>query len=235
MDKKGFTLIELLVTLVAGMFVFVATTYFLVGQQSGFLGQKRRVDLSGNIRIAMDFVTRSLRGAVVSAASGIPGGSVGNSSLTFRYMEDMGQATAATANTLTDASKGWTTNQWAGYQAVLTGGTGAGDVKTIGSNTGTQITVSSNWATTPDSTTTYKIVSERMLYRTGNNLCYRNNSVSAASEGIVAQNVSYFQITNDAAPPTRYDVTLSMTPSARLTDSSSTGAMTLQSAVAVRN
>jgi hypothetical protein len=68
-----------------------------------------------------------------------------------------GTATAATANTISNSAKAWTTNQWTNQQVRITGGTGAGQVRTISSNTGTQLTVSANWTTTPDTSSTYSI------------------------------------------------------------------------------
>ena len=68
-----------------------------------------------------------------------------------------GTATSATSTTLSNSGKSWTTNQWANESIRLTGGTGNGQVRTVSSNTSTQITVSAAWTTTPDSTTTYSI------------------------------------------------------------------------------
>jgi hypothetical protein len=68
-----------------------------------------------------------------------------------------GTATAGGASTLTNSAKTWTTNQWSNYQIRITGGTGAGQIRTIASNTGTVITVGSAWATQPDVTSTYSI------------------------------------------------------------------------------
>ena len=81
-----------------------------------------------------------------------------------------GTATAGSANTLTNSAKSWTTNQWANYQVRITGGTGAGQIRTVASNTGTVITVSANWTTTPDATSTYSFEgNDDSLYFMGNN------------------------------------------------------------------
>ncbi len=45
------------------------------------------------------------------------------------------------------ASGPWTVNQWSNSQVRITAGTGAGQVKTIASNTATALTVSAAWGT----------------------------------------------------------------------------------------
>lgn len=67
-----------------------------------------------------------------------------------------GTATSATATTLVNSAKTWTTNQWTNYQVRIVSGTGAGQIRTISSNTGTTLTVPT-WTTTPDSTSVYSI------------------------------------------------------------------------------
>jgi hypothetical protein len=80
-----------------------------------------------------------------------------------------GTATAGAASTLTNSAKTWTVNQWANYQIRITGGTGAGQIRTIASNTATVITVSANWATNPDATSVYSIEgNDDFLYYLGN-------------------------------------------------------------------
>ena len=82
-----------------------------------------------------------------------------------------GTATSGGASTLTNSAKAWTTNQWANaFQARISAGTGAGQIRPVASNTGTALTVSSNWATTPDSTSVYSIEgNDDFLYFLGNN------------------------------------------------------------------
>lgn len=70
---------------------------------------------------------------------------------------DYGTATSSTSTTLTDTSKSWTTNIYNGATITITGGTGAGQTRTISSNTSTQVTVTSAWTTNPDSTSAYEI------------------------------------------------------------------------------
>jgi hypothetical protein len=80
-----------------------------------------------------------------------------------------GTATSATASTLVNSAKSWTTNQWSNSQVRIVSGTGAGQIRTISSNTATTLTVSANWTTTPDSTSAYSIEgNDDYLYWFGN-------------------------------------------------------------------
>jgi hypothetical protein len=76
---------------------------------------------------------------------------------TLNLPTNTGTATAGAATTLTDTSKVWTTNRWAGGTLTLTGGTGSGQTRTISSNTATAITVSPAWTTNPAAGTTYTV------------------------------------------------------------------------------
>lgn len=67
-----------------------------------------------------------------------------------------GTATSATSTTLVNSAKTWTTNQWTNSQVRIVSGTGAGQIRTISSNTATTLTVPT-WTTTPDSTSVYSI------------------------------------------------------------------------------
>jgi hypothetical protein len=82
----------------------------------------------------------------------------------------IGTATSGNINTIINNAKAWTTNQWTNYQVRITAGTGAGQIRTISGNSGTVLTVSSNWTTTPDATSQYSIEgNDDFLYLIGNN------------------------------------------------------------------
>lgn len=71
-------------------------------------------------------------------------------------------ATSATASTLVDSTQTWTTNAYqsnssSGWMVLITGGTGVNQLRSIASNTATALTLSRNWTTNPDSTSTYAI------------------------------------------------------------------------------
>jgi len=81
-----------------------------------------------------------------------------------------GTASAGASTTLTDAAKNWATNQWANSQVRIVSGTGAGQIRTIASNTATALTVSASWTTNPDATSVYQIQgNDDFLYYMGSN------------------------------------------------------------------
>jgi len=70
-----------------------------------------------------------------------------------------GVATAGGATTLT-TNKTFLLNQWANFQVRIMSGTGAGQIRTISSNTAGAngvLTVSAAWGTNPDATSNYRI------------------------------------------------------------------------------
>lgn len=101
-----------------------------------------------------------------------------------------GTATAGAASTLTNGAKSWTVNQWTNFQVRITSGTGAGQTRTIASNTGTVLTTSAAWTINPDATSVYSIETNTdHVYLIGNNAVtlYRysisGNSWSTLSPG----------------------------------------------------
>lgn len=91
---------------------------------------------------------------------------------------------AAGAFTISNSGKSWATNQWANaYQIRIVSGAGAGQVRTIASNTGTQITVASAWATTVDNTSVYAIEGcDDYIYYTGSGgTAFYRYSISAGT------------------------------------------------------
>ncbi len=70
---------------------------------------------------------------------------------------DTGIATGAGVNYLDDTAKSWPDNAFADLIVEITGGTGVGQIRKIASNTATRITVTPDWVTVPDATSTYRI------------------------------------------------------------------------------
>lgn len=115
-----------------------------------------------------------LTGVVTSlGTTGLPAtwGTDGKMVATPSYVGEFatGTATAGGASTLTNSAKTWATNQWCNFQVRIVSGTGIGQVRTITSNTGTVLTVSSAWTIQPDTTSVYAIEgNDDFLYLAGN-------------------------------------------------------------------
>lgn len=77
---------------------------------------------------------------------------------TTGVVSDSGTATSGGASTLTDTSKTWTVNQFAGFRVKITAGTGSGQSREIASNTVDTLTTATAWGTAPDNTSVYSIV-----------------------------------------------------------------------------
>jgi RHS repeat-associated protein len=69
-----------------------------------------------------------------------------------------------TSTTLNDTTQQWMPNQWKGRDVLILSGTGAGQRRTVASNTATQLTLSTPWAVTPDATSVYAIQGDRTRY-----------------------------------------------------------------------
>jgi len=76
----------------------------------------------------------------------------------YIIMDTFGTATAGGLTSLTDTTKNWTVNQWAGKRIMITSGTGLRQESAVTSNTATVLTFSSI-TTAPDATSTYTILS----------------------------------------------------------------------------
>ena len=143
----------------------ITPRWFVVGAGTLAAGSFRQYDFATNT-----WTSLSITG--LPATLGTDGRLVSTSSWDFTaYMSiATGTATAGGASTLTNTGKAWTVNQWTNYQIRITGGTGAGQIRTIASNTATVITVSAAWTTAPDATSTYSIEgNDDFLYYMGNN------------------------------------------------------------------
>ena len=75
----------------------------------------------------------------------------------YVVMGSYGTATAGTTASITDTSKNWIVNQWAGKKVIITSGTGQRQEASITSNTSNVL--STGTITAPDTTSTYTILS----------------------------------------------------------------------------
>lgn len=101
---------------------------------------------------------------------------------------DSGTATAGAASTLTDGGKTWTTNAYAYKVLKITGGTGANQIRTIASNTGTVLTVTEAWDINPDNTSTYQIIDG---FQRGGVIIKITNVISSDQPLTIKANISF--------------------------------------------
>ena len=95
----------------------------------------------------------------------------------YEIADAWGIATAGAASSLTDTTKNWVANQWAGKRVRLTGGTITGTETATTANTPTVLTITG----TPDTTTTYAIVSIPAR-GTGTSLLWTWNATALANK-----------------------------------------------------
>ena len=135
---------------------------------------------TANVFKFYDFALNTWTSAETGATDGIaPAAVIGTDSKLISTPSWMGEsyaafatgtATAGGASTLTNSAKTWTTNQWANSQVRIVSGTGAGQIRTIASNTGTVLTTSAAWTTNPDATSVYSIEgNDDFIYYMGSN------------------------------------------------------------------
>lgn len=80
-----------------------------------------------------------------------------------------GTVTSAATTTLSDSSKTFTVNALVGYDVYIADGVGWGQVRTVISNTATEITVSSAWDLTPSAGVTYGVYLPQQQFLVGHN------------------------------------------------------------------
>lgn len=70
---------------------------------------------------------------------------------------DAGQASSGSNNSVTDNTKSWTSNEYAGDSVTITQGAGAGQRRRINSNSARTLTVSANWGTNPNASSRFTV------------------------------------------------------------------------------
>jgi hypothetical protein len=127
--------------------------------------------------------------------------------LLHHEVKNQGTATAGAALTLTDTGKAWTINNYAGYEVAIYDGTGAGQYRTISSNTATALTISVAWTTNPDSTSKYKIKDVTVSPPSGNiafmryvnNVLYLNQALEEGQRLRITYAAAHAKLTSDTS------------------------------------
>jgi hypothetical protein len=84
--------------------------------------------------------------------------------LAVGHIDDGTSSGSNTSSTLNDTSKSWTTNEHANKALLLMAGLGSGQLRTITSNTSTQLTITPSFDTTPDGSSDYVIAEQAWVY-----------------------------------------------------------------------
>lgn len=140
-----------------------------------------RITATNTAKTCIPYQYKEQQYFVVSGSSGAPN----------LYMAgDRGTADANTGqlSKLIDASKSWTTNEWAGFPVKIIDGTGSLEAqqwRTIVSNTATELTLDEDWTITHDTTTEYVIYGEKLTEITGHGLTAPVTDVLVTINGIV--------------------------------------------------
>lgn len=102
------------------------------------------------------------------SVTNIPGGAITGGQLCAPAVTALAANTTAdifSASTIGAAAKSWTVDQWANSRVRIVSGAGAGQARTIASNTATTLTVTVAWGTTPDGSSVFVIeVNEDHIY-----------------------------------------------------------------------
>ncbi|MCL0067094.1 prepilin-type N-terminal cleavage/methylation domain-containing protein [Thermodesulfovibrionales bacterium] len=248
--NRGFSLIEMLISMAILGILLAAIATIVYSQNKHHAAQNEIVEMQNNARMAMDFVTRKLRGAVADDMPGIfgvdIGGTSGNSTLRFFVVEDTGRATGGTEDTLTDDAKDWGADDpnWRNYRVAIVGGTGAGQRRVIESDEAEKLKLDTSDKDTtdntsadawdppyPDNTSEYRILSFHRFERDAvrNILRYGKNQ---SRRQPLAENITAFTVTRDGS---RVDITITAQTANKLPTTNKYGTMTLESSVFLRN
>lgn len=143
----------------------ITPVWYVVGAGTLAAGSFRKYDFATNTWTTLSqtglAATLGTDGRLIATPSWIDSGYLAFGS---------GTATGGGASTLTQTGKTWTVNQWTNSQVRIVSGTGAGQIRTIASNTADTLTTSAAWTTQPDATSVYQITgNDDFIYYLGNN------------------------------------------------------------------
>jgi len=156
-----------------------------------------------------------LGGACVSRISGqarLLLGSQNDSVLAYSGTSDCvaalrGTVTNGTSTTIADSTQSWTTNAYADAPVAIQSGTGKGQIRTVVSNTATQLNIDDAWTVTPDSTSVYLLGAIEWSYKSGllgfvRDEDWNKRSVRLTYQPTVEPNLLFAQLykNHDSAP-----------------------------------
>jgi len=168
-SERGFSVIELLIALAISGIVTAGLYGVAISSSRHYLAQNGVIGMQTDGRTAMEFMVRDLRQAFGSPTLSTT--VTTNDTISFNRVEDSGRASGGTTTTLSDNLKAWTPDAFAqtatsAHTLRIIAGTGAGQTRTITTNTTTQLTVAPALGTAPDTSSLYVITTLRAFTRT---------------------------------------------------------------------
>ena len=167
--SEGFTVIELLIAMALVGILFPALYNYFLHASKEFVAQQGIIQMQSDARAAMDVMVRELRhsyGAPTLSTTVTTGDTI-----SFDRVEDTGRSTGGnTSTTLRDTAKVWLEDAFApsaegAYRLWIVTGTGAGQSRTVASNTATELMVAAAWGVTPDTTSLYSLTRNKGFTR----------------------------------------------------------------------
>ena len=150
-------------------------------------GRPEVSNVSGNVSGSVASVTGNVGGNVTGSVGSVASGGISRASFaaeTGLQTVRSNTAQAGASGTITlDASASATTDFYAGAWVSLTGGTGVGQIRLITAYNGTSkvATIAPNWATAPDNTSTFAVISAAHLAGVQGNV---TGSVASVTGGV---------------------------------------------------
>lgn len=147
------------------------------GPNSNFIGPITRAASLNTIA--------DIRVGLQNMFSGIGGESIGGTYFLLGGNAAVSTGTSSGSNgqiSMVDTSKTWVVNAYLGGAVQITGGTGSGQIRTIKTNTATQLSLSEPWATIPDATSMYSIFEGKVN---------GNKFISIRGEGLASLNPDF--------------------------------------------
>jgi len=213
-SEQGFTVTELLLAM-AIFSVVLAEAYsaFLSSSQRLVL-QNELVEMQTDARAAMNFMVQELR--LAFGTPSITTTVTTNDTIIFDRLEDAGYSSGGnTTTTLHDTRKTWSSSSFTtSYTVRIISGPGAGQARSISANTSTQLTVSSAWATPPDSSSFYVITRKKAFTRTSTS----DNVLRYTAGGSVNQPLADLITSHTFSQPAANMISITLTAQTRNSD-----------------
>ncbi len=236
----GFTLVELMISMTLALVFIGGLIQIMTSNRENSQMQDVLVDMNQNARNSLEFMIRELKSAVSITE-------VTATSVTF-YMDnsdaEIGIVTAAAdvippdnTATLTDTSRAWTVNSWAGKTVSIVGVAGNDQIRTIVSNSSTQLRVPA-WdvgkTPTADRSVYHIGVTLRKFILSGNTILYTRGEVV---DEILADAITGLQFSLLAENGGRQRLEIQLTTEASRADpvDGTTPYFTVRSSVKLRN